>query len=255
MVKTSQPHIIVEDNPGLFAGRGALLFTKIAQDSVSKRGEFLVAISGGSSPRPIHRLLIKQPCIDEIPWGQTHFFWVDERCVEGASPESNYGNARRDFLDQAPIADDHVHPMPGTLPPERGAQIYQNVLEPMYHGEEGGPPVFDLICLGVGPDGHTASLFPGHQALEESKKRVVHVKGGNPFAHRLTLTYPVLNHARHIIIMALGKGKAPVMKHIAEEGEPLLPIQRIQPVAGTITWLLDREAASMISGGVFHDSG
>ncbi|MBW1800425.1 MAG: 6-phosphogluconolactonase [Deltaproteobacteria bacterium] len=252
---TSQPHIIVEGNPGLFAERGAFLFMQIAQDSVSKRGEFLVAISGGSSPRPIHRLLVKTALIEEIPWGRMHLFWVDERCVESASPESNYGNAKRDFLDQAPIPDDYVHPMPGTLPPVTGAQIYQNELEKIVPGGEGGPPVFDLICLGVGSDGHTASLFPDHPALAESKKKVVHVKGGNPYTHRLTLTYPVLNHARHIIIMALGKGKAGVMKHIAEEGEPFLPIQRIQPVAGTVTWLLDREAASMISEGIFHESG
>jgi 6-phosphogluconolactonase len=142
--------------------------------------------------------------------------------------------------------------MPGEVSPEEGALTYEREMIDYFLLKEGEFPVFDLIYLGLGNDGHTASLFPGHKALEETRKLVVAVKGGDPHVSRLTLTYPVLNHARQIVFMVSGKGKSPVLKTMFENRNALLPAQRVRPSHGKMNWLLDKEAASLLSGGMVY---
>ena len=250
---TLKSQIIVKDNSTQMVTTGADIFRMASNNCVKKEGRFVVAVSGGSTPRPMHRLLAEEPYYSEIPWDKTDLFWVDERCVPENDAVSNFGAAKKDFLHRVPIPVDQIHPMPGDLSPEEGALTYEREMVDYFQLKEGELPVFDLIYLGLGNDGHTASLFPGHKALEETKRLVVAVKGGDPHVSRITMTYPVLNHARQIVFMVSGKGKSPVLKTIFQNENALLPAQRVRPSQGKTTWLLDREAASLLSGDMVHD--
>ena len=235
------------DTDGL-AQDGAELFLRIAKETVRSRNMFAAAISGGSSPRGMHRLLGREPLRSEMPWSKTHLFWVDERILPYEHPESNFGAARDDFLSHVPISEDHVHPMPVDLPPAERAEVYRRGLDAFF----GHPtvPVFDLMVLGLGPDGHTASLFPGSSPDPSGQEPwVIAVTGGNPNVARLTLTYPVLNSASHTVMLVEGAGKADIVRRIITGEPPLLPAHYIEPYSGTLTWLLDRAAASSLPEG------
>jgi 6-phosphogluconolactonase len=238
--------VIITNNLSQFARKGADIFTTTAKDCVAKNGRFVVAISGGSTPRSIHRLFVDEPYCSEIPWGKTHIFWVDDRCVPENNQASNYGGAKKDFLDRVSIPTEQIHHMPGEAPPEDGALRYQEELTKFFQPEGEGFPVFDLIFLGIGEDGHTASLFPGQRALEERERFVVAVKGGDPNVSRLTMTYPVLNRGTLIVFIVSGKKKASILKAVLEEDQARFPAQKIQPLNGTLVWLLDQEAASLL---------
>ena len=242
-----ESRLIIESDLNHLYRRGADIFSWVAGECVRSRGRFTVAISGGSTPRPMHRMLCEEPYLTAIPWKSTVIFWVDERCVPVDDPASNYGTARADFLDTVPIPDSQVHPMPRDLPPREGASLYERELVHWPQHQTDGIPIFDLICLGIGTDGHTASLFPGQEALTETKRLVVSVTGGNPNVERLTLTLPLINQAREIVFMVSGKEKATTLKGILEGPPGIYPAQLIQPVHGNLTWLLDREAASYLT--------
>lgn len=241
-----ESEIIIKDSPIHLAMTAADLFAMAAKNCAAQRGRFVVALSGGSTPRGMHRMLAEEPYLSCIPWNDAHIFWVDERCVPENDPASNYGIARKDFLDRVPIATRQIYPMYGGTLPEKGAAMYQAKLKAFFRVEEGSFPIFDLIFLGVGKDGHTASLFPEQRALDERERWVVAVKGGSPDVDRLTMTYPVLNHARQIVFLAAGKEKSGVLRAILEQRQMALPAQRIRPMSGKLTWLLDREAASLL---------
>ena len=247
MVAGVRPEIIIEENPNLLAVRGARLFDETARKCVEKEGRFFVALSGGSTPRAMHRMLGEEPCRSLIPWQGVHLFWVDERCVSWDDPASSYRAARRDFLDRIPLPEKQVYPMPADMVPEDGALDYQRDLRQAFQSVEGQIPIFDLIFLGLGMDGHTASLFPGQAALDERERLVVAVKGGDPDVPRLTMTYPLLNRARVLVFMVSGRGKAKMVKTVLESPDGPLPSQGIRPIHGRLIWLLDREAASLIS--------
>lgn len=250
---SNRPINIIEPDFSAMARKGAEIFSRAAKESVEIRGRFAVAISGGSTPRSMYRMLGQEPLSSNIPWDKTDIFWVDERCVPENDPASNFGLAKKDFLDKIPIAQNQIHPMPVEVSPGEGARIYQGALSDFFHLQKGDFPVFDLIFLGTGKDGHTASLFPGQKALDEMEKLVIFIKGGDPDVNRLTMTFPVLNHARKIVFMVSGINKADVVKTILEFPEARLPAQRIQPIDGTLTWLLDSESASMLSKEHSHE--
>jgi len=239
--------IIIKDNPNHLAQEAVKLFFKTASESARKKGVFTVAVSGGSTPRQMYRLFVKEPYFSEIPWDKTHLFWVDERCVSYSHQYSNFGAAEKDFINNIPIPDENVHPMPVESLPEVGSVAYQDVLIDFFNLEQRGLPRFDLIILGIGKDGHTASLFPGQSALDEKERLVVTVKGGNPEVSRLTMTLPVLNNAREILILVSGEQKAETLKTVLESNQAMLPVQKVRPISGILKWLIDLEAASMIS--------
>jgi len=245
--------IIIKDNPADLASWAADFFAGTARACANTQGRFMVALSGGSTPRPVHRLLGQDPYRSQVPWGETHIFWVDERCVPETSQASNFGAAKDDFLHHVPVPPSQIHPMRGGVPPEEGAKQYQRELEGFFGSDANGLPVFDLIFLGMGEDGHTASLFPGQQALDERQKWVMVVKGGNPIVSRLTMTLPVLNGGKHVVFLVSGQTKARVIRTIFEEKTGLLPAERIQPLSGELTYLLDRKAASSIMGDIPRD--
>ncbi|MFH0845467.1 MAG: 6-phosphogluconolactonase [Pseudomonadota bacterium] len=243
---TFRIEIIVKDNPQLLAETACHILVRTAERCVKKKDRFVMAVSGGATPRGMFRLLPEGPYDSEIPWRKTHIFWVDERCVPETDPASNYGAAKIDFLDRVPIPKTQIHPMVTKEPPEVAARIYEKKLIQFFQRNGDPYPSFDLIFLGLGPDGHAASLFPGHAALDEIHRLVVAVKGGTPYMNRLTLTLPALNRASHILFMVSGKGKASILKRILEGEEMTLPAKKIRPVNGPLTWLLDKDAASLL---------
>jgi len=245
MTANRKDRIIVAANIERLASASADLFRRIAIESVARSGRFSVALSGGSSPRPFHRLLADEPYRSEIPWAQTHIFWVDERLVPPDDPASNFGMARKDFLTRLPIQHSHVHPMGSEKPPRRAADDYQQTLETYFGVDATNAPVFDLVVLGIGIDGHTASIFPGDRTAVETDRWVVTVAGGSPNVARLTLTLAVLERARCVLFVVSGRQKAAIVRTILID-DTALPPRQIAPDRGIVTWLLDREAAYLL---------
>jgi 6-phosphogluconolactonase len=237
--------IIVTDEEQL-AAKGVQIFAESAQASVDRKGSFAVAISGGSTPRPMHRLLADKPFLEAIPWKETHIFMVDERMVPYDHHDSNFGTANQDFLDKLPIPAEQIHPMPVKDPPPIGAQRYQKELEQFFDTLGYHDPIFDLIILGIGNDGHTASLFPGNPFKDDDGRWVLSIKGGHPDLYRLTLNYHVLNKAKRILFLVSKKGKAEIVKSVFEDRYPALPASRVRPPTGKVLWLLDQAAASLL---------
>jgi 6-phosphogluconolactonase len=239
--------IIVQESLERLSAAAAGLFAMRAKECVQQKRRFSVALSGGSTPRGMHRALSEEPFLSELPWPLIHVWWADERCVAGDDPSSNYGAAKRDFLDRVPLPPGQIHPMPAEMVPKDGARHYEDELVRHFQLKRGQIPIFDLIFLGIGKDGHTASLFPGQHALNEQRRLVLSVKGGEPDVARLTLTLPVINRARQIVFLVSGKEKAEIVKAVLDSKDLQRPAQRIQPVKGRLTWILDRDAASLIS--------
>ena len=236
---------IVPDSNRL-AEMGAEMFCEIAKKSISDRGRFVIAVSGGSTPRAMNGRLSQDPYLSDLFWQNTHIFWVDERMVDFDHPDSNFGTARKDLLEKIPIPFDQIYPMPVTTSPEDGAGLYQMTLKTFFQGIGSDDPEFDLIILGIGKDGHTASLFPEQAFTYPAQSWVISVKGGNPKVFRLTFTYLVLNSARHILFLVSGKDKALIVQTLLEDNTVDLPAKNIRPLKGTLTWLLDQDAASLL---------
>jgi 6-phosphogluconolactonase len=239
---------IVSDAPALARAAASLLTTTIA-DAVAQRGVATIALSGGSTPKQMGLLLAQAPYRDAIPWNAVHFFWGDERWVPLESPESNAGEAKRAFLDRVAIPGGNLHPfITERISAEESAALYErDVRATLGAGVE--TPRFDLVLLGMGDDGHTASLFPGTAAIHERERLVVahHVPKLN--ATRLTMTPPLLNAARRVVFLAAGAGKAARLANVLDDPENVdeLPSQVIRPVDGTLTWLVDRAASAALA--------
>lgn len=205
-----------------------------------------VALAGGSTPRALYKLLAERA---NIAWDQVQFFWGDERHVPPDHPDSNYLMAHETLLAHVPVPAANIHRIYAENPRAAGAAAdYSNELTRVFHLAPGQFPRFDLVLLGMGPDGHTASLFPGSSALEEREKLVVSTWVEKMHSDRITMTYPTLNNAANIIFTAVGVEKAEVLKPVLEgsEGESF-PSQKIQPVDGRLIWLVDRAAAKLIA--------
>jgi len=241
-----KPEIIVLDDTVQVAHKGAALLASAAMRCLLRRNHFSLALSGGNTPRPMHRTFAREPYRSLIPWHRLHLFWVDERCVPPDDPASNYGAARADFLDRMPIPARHVHPMPFSMEPAEGALSYEREIRRVLESEKGDTLFLDMVFLGLGRDGHVASLFPGDKSLKELERPVIAVRGGDPDLPRLTLTLPLINRIREIVFLVTGKEKAPVARAVLKGDGENLPARRVQPRNGTLTWLLDREAASML---------
>jgi len=246
--------MIIESTPAALAHAGALFFKKTVEDGVRMNGRFTVALSGGTTPQMMYAVLAQEPFCSAIPWDRIDIFWVDERCVPVEDSDSNYGRARTHFLDQVPIPADHVHPMPAHMTPPEAAAAYQKELDMHLPKGPGGFPVLDLILLGMGSDGHTASLLPADKALDEWEKWVVTVRGGTPDLPRLSLTLPVLNRGRKVVFMVTGASKAQTVRFVLEEDRLLYPAQSVQPLDGKLVWLLDKAAASMLTRVISHEA-
>ena len=248
-IAVKRPRIIITETSEHLAIAAADMFADRARTCISERGIFAVAMSGGSTPRAMNEVLASQSYRDTIPWDKIHIFWVDERCVPEDDTASNYGNAKTDFINRVPIPKDNVHAIPVSVPPEEGRRRYEHELREFFQLTKDMLPVFDMVFLGMGRDGHTASLFPGQKSLLEKKQIILVVKGGDPDVCRLTMTFPVLNNSRQMVILVSGKQKAAVIRSVfwSRSDSGRLPIQMVQPQWGELIWLLDGDAASLLS--------
>ncbi|HZP76429.1 MAG TPA: 6-phosphogluconolactonase [Pseudolabrys sp.] len=202
-----------------------------------------IALSGGSTPRRLYELLGEQPWRDTFPWRRTHWFWGDERFVPENDARSNYRMVREALLAQAPIPADHIHPIPtDAATPAAAADAYQRTLQSFYGAQRLDParPLFDIMLLGLGADGHTASLLPGSPALAEKDRWVMAVPAGAP-EPRITLTYPALQSTRHTAFLVVGAEKRSAFAR-ARGGDQALPAGRLRPL-GDLHWFADATAA------------
>jgi 6-phosphogluconolactonase len=226
--------IEVAADPEAFARHAALWIVELARQA---EGRFAVCLSGGSTPRRTYQLLAQQ----NLPWERMHWFWGDERFVPSDDKDSNYRMAREAFLDHAPIPPENIHPIPTEGTPAAAARAYEEELQSYYGARQLDParPLFDVQLLGLGGDGHTASLGPGRPELEERRRWVVEVVGWQPQT-RITLTYPALESSRHTAFLVVGADKRAVLAR-ALAGDKALPAARLAPV-GELRWLVDKAA-------------
>ena len=215
----------------------------VASEAVARRGMFTAALSGGSTPEGLYRKLALRA--DPLLWPRTHIFMVDERLVPHESADSNFRMMDETLFRNAPIPRENIHPVPADGPPELCAQRYESGLAEFFGHQKGGMPVFDLVLLGLGEDGHTASLFPGSDALRE-KERFTAAVPDEKKHDRVTLTYPVLNSARNVFFLVAGEKKASVLERVVEKRDPALPASAIDPENGTLLFLADSGAAGRL---------
>jgi 6-phosphogluconolactonase len=245
-VRVAGERRVVDSSDALFQAAASEFFLR-AIDAVNTTGRFTVALSGGSTPRGLYRLLATDPAWrDQLPWQNMHFFWGDERHVPPEHADSNFRMANEALLSVAPVPAANVHRMHGEAANAAdAAREYEDELHEAFGLKAGEVPRFDLILLGLGPEGHTASLFPGTHALTENQRLVVSNWVGKLFADRITLTPPVLNNAACVMFIVSGPDKATALKGILEGPyEPdQLPAQLVNPTNGRLVWLLDRAAA------------
>jgi 6-phosphogluconolactonase len=233
-------HIEVLADPSALARRAAEWMTATA---LAARGRFRVALSGGSTPKALYGLLASDEFRGRFPWRQVSWFWGDERFVPYDHPESNYRMAREAMLGKVAVPPENVFPIPTDGEPENAARRYERTLQEAYGAPILDPsrPLFDIVLLGMGPDGHTASLLPGDKLLDERKRWVAAVAHGRPEV-RITLTYPAIESSRHVAFLVEGATKAAMLGAIRAGGSQL-PAARLRPV-GELTWFADRAAAA-----------
>ena len=248
MTNNREVRILADANS--IAQTAAAEFLEAARQAVSEKGSFSVALAGGSTPKALYGLLATNPLLQaKVPWSKIQFFFGDERHVPPTDEESNFRMAEEAMLGKAPVDPKQVHRIKGEKRnASQAAEEYEQDLRASFRLQAGEFPRFDLVLLGMGPEGHTASLFPGTKALKEERRLVVSNWVGKFYTDRITLTPPVLNNAARVIFMVHGEEKAPALKAVLEGPyEPeQLPAQIIQPKQGKVLWLVDPSAASML---------
>jgi 6-phosphogluconolactonase len=229
-----------------------------AELAVQDRGVFNWAVAGGQTPRQLYQLLSQPPWLEGFPWDKTHLYFGDERCVPFENEDSNYRMLKETLLDKVAIPADQVYRVPVAMdPPESIAQRYEDMMRARFQGTpqnnllEDGFPIFDLILLGLGNDGHTASIFPQNREVVEEKRKwavAAFAPQGTPPGYRVTITLPVINAARHVMFLVAGEAKKEILPEILQpqkSGESTYPAGMIKP-AGKLTWFLDQAAGSLL---------
>jgi len=245
---TATVEIRVLTTPQELFGAAAEEVVRTANEAVAERGRFTIALSGGSTPKSLYNLLAKN-ARTTLPWEQMFFFWGDERHVPPADPESNYRMADEAMLAKVSVPAGNVFRMATENPNAAAvADAYEKTLRKFFQLGPGGVPRFDLILLGLGPDGHTASLFPGTAALHEKSRLVVANWVEKLNTNRLSLTLPVLNAGRCVTFLVSGTDKAGVLRSVLQEDAPgeQYPAKLVRPTHGKLIWLVDRGAASAL---------
>jgi 6-phosphogluconolactonase len=248
---TTNREIRILADANAIAQTAAAEFLEAAKEAVREKGSFSVALSGGSTPKALYGLLINNPVLQAmVPWRKIQFFFGDERHVPPDDTESNFRMATEAMLAKAPVDAKQVHRIKGEKRnAAQAAEEYEEDLRASFKLADGQLPRFDLVLLGMGPEGHTASLFPGTKALREERRLAVSNWVGKLYTDRITLTPPVLNNAARVIFMVHGDEKAPALKAVLEGPyEPdQLPAQIIKPKEGKVLWLVDPSAAAMLA--------
>jgi 6-phosphogluconolactonase len=250
----------IYDDYDALSRAAAALFIACAREALQTHQDFRVALSGGRTPARMFALLAASPLRTEVPWSRVQVFWGDERCVPADDERSNAGQACRQLLDRVPLQADRIYPMACEASPAEAALSYEQELRRLF-GDR--PPRFDLIFLGLGSDGHTASLFPGSDLIAERRRLVREVPTAAAEPDRVSFTPVLINQAAIVAFLVSGAKKADTVRAVQQGPyEPQrLPAQAVRPRAGRILWLLDRaaasrlEAAADVSGGAVHPAG
>ena len=223
--------------------------TESAEAAIASEGRFTIALSGGSTPRPVYRLLAEEPYRDRIRWDRVFVFWGDERHVPPGDPQSNFGMAHDELLSKVPLPAHNIHRVRAEKPDaERAAHEYEWTLRSAFNLDEGQVPRFDLVLMGLGSDGHTASLFPGSDAVRERTRLVVAPWVSAQSSFRITMTLPVFNRAACALFLVSGEDKAEALRSVLEgDLQPdRFPAQGVRPENGRLLWFGDRAAARLL---------
>jgi 6-phosphogluconolactonase len=243
------PGVRVHPNPTEVARAAARLFVDFAWQSIARYGQFLVALSGGNTPRMMYEFLASDEFRGQVDWAKVHVFWSDERAVPPEHPDSNYGMARRAMLIRVPIPQANVHRMEAEKASiGRAAHEYEEVLRQHLGLDDRGFPRFHLVLLGMGADGHTASLFPGTRVTRQTSRWVSTPMVAKLNARRMTLTLPVLDAALRVAFLVVGAEKAEILRAVLDErADPPYPAQQVQPRDnGLKLFLVDEAAAALL---------
>jgi len=244
-----QSAVEIFKNAAELAQQAAQLILTQSQLGVARNNLFTIALSGGSTPKRLYELLADptQQFRSQLPWDRIHFFWTDERHVPPDHPDSNYRMVREAMLVRAPVPPTNVHRMLSEKPnASEAANDYESQLRDFFHPPAGELPRIDFILLGLGPEGHTASLFPDSEVLQETQRWVAAPWIAKLNSYRLTMTLPVLNNASTVVFLVSGSEKAEILREVLK-GEPdRFPAQRINPTNGALSWLVDENAASKL---------
>lgn len=241
--------VLVYPDPAGLAQGAARFFAQGAREAIADHGVFRVALSGGSTPRATYETLAKSPYRDEIDWRHVEVFSSDERFVPPSSPESDFRMAQETLLSKVSLEDGAVHPVPTVnVTPGEAAALYTRTIREAFHTDLTATPHFDLILLGLGADGHTASLFPGTEALSDAQSLVAANFVQKLQAWRITFTYRLINAARCVAFLVQGEDKASILSDVLSRAD--LPAARVDPADGALVWLIDEAAAGQLPANV-----
>jgi len=246
---SAQQDIRICEDAAALAQQTTDIFVRLAQESVAARGRFTVALAGGSTPKAAYVMLASAAYRDRVPWQHIHFFWGDERHVPPDHEDSNYHMAYEAMFSKVTVPAAHIHRIAAEKDAQQAADDYEATLRTAFQLAGNSLPRFDLILLGMGPDGHTASLFPGTTAVHESKRLVAAPWVEKFKTFRITLTPPVLCNAAYVVFAAGGADKTETLQQVLQGPyQPdLYPSQVVKPAQGTLLWLVDKAAARLLS--------
>ncbi len=233
-------------NPEKASQAVAQFLSDTAIKAVGEKRRFTVALSGGSAPKRLYKILASDPFINQIPWSKTFVFWGDERFVPPNDPENNARMARELLLNHVPVPPGQIFPIPTESKPEIAAENYASTLASVFGDDDF--PKFDLILLGLGTNGHTASLFPHTSVLDEKNRWTGTIYLGEKDQHRITLTAPVINYAKNIVFLVFGEKKADILANVLEgpRQPQKWPAQLVNPKSGSLTWFIDEGAGKKL---------
>jgi 6-phosphogluconolactonase len=242
----AEPQVRVFASPEHLSRAAAERFCLIGSQAIRDRGRFTVALSGGSTPRGLNEELVRD-FSSQLSWQDVFFFWSDERHVPPTDSDSNYRMANETLLSRLPVPANHIFRVPAEMPDAgAAAQAYEQTMQDFFRTAAGWFPRFDLILLGMGPDGHTASLFPGTTALDEKQHWLVANWVEKFSTFRITFTYPLLNQAANVTFLVCGADKATLVERALKDPAANLPCQGVRPVDGELSWFLDQAAAAKL---------
>jgi 6-phosphogluconolactonase len=251
VLQLPEREILVCRNVDELNRKAAEQFIGLACNAIQQSGRFAVALSGGSTPKALYSLLASPNYRERVDWSRVHLFWGDERCLPPDHPESDFRMVQEALLSKISLPPENVHRMPGEKAPQDAEADYENELRTFFRPAVNAVPRFDLILLGLGEVGHTASLFPGSAALNEHNRLVATVYVQRLKAHRLTLTLPVINAAAQVTFLIAGQSKSAIVQKLlgVDSRDAELPAGKVRPANGHVTWLVTQDAAAELAPG------
>jgi len=249
LMATKQPHLRISNDTNSLSKDLASFLQEESSKAIKEHGKFTLAVSGGSLPQLAFSQVVKEPFVSQVDWNKWHVFFVDERYLSLDNSESNYFATSKFLLNHVSIPKSQVYALNPSLPLPEAAQDYEQKLLQVFGISKGHVPQFDLVLCGMGPDGHTASLFPNHSLLKESSKLIAYIEDSpKPPPQRITFTLPLLNNAKNVVFVTAGDAKKETVAQVLEPkpGEPLLPSALVNPPNGTLYWFMDSAASSLL---------